>query len=132
MKLTKHDIKRIDGIARRVRLKFPCSAGACYYSSIVLMKALNHAGYFARMVHGTFYLDNPNIGKYNYDVDENQAKHATHYWVQIGAVIIDTTADQFVDEVDGEHIPKVVIGKAAALWRYEPKGDYKLSQFEQD
>jgi hypothetical protein len=120
MKLTKHDIKRIDGIARRVRLKFPCSAGACYYSSQTLLAALRNAGYSsARMLHGTFYLDNPDPSQYNYAVSDEQAHHAPHYWVQIGDIIIDTTAEQFEYEIEGGHIPKVVIGRAVDLWRYE-------------
>ena len=100
----------------------------CLPVSRHLAKVFIDNGYAAaNVVQGTFTIDHPDpLATEGWDIadfgyDEEMMKQASftplHYWVQINNIVIDITADQFNDELDGT-FPDVIVGEIGSLGRY--------------
>jgi len=72
----------------------------------------------ATVVMGTFQVDDPNFGEYSeWDVSDFKNEKAMekamyfplHYWVEVDKLIVDITASQFDNQLDGEEMPKVIV-----------------------
>jgi len=100
----------------------------CLDVSKELKQELINNGYDAVVVQGKFEIDYPNEQHYNeLDVDDFENEEymgkemytPLHYWVEVDGIIVDITADQFNDELNG-NMPSVVIGNYDDLVRYIP------------
>lgn len=106
-----------------------CLRALCLDASIILRDTLIKNGFAAIVVSGTFYIDKPDV---EYDKDEDivkdyknaqEASHnPLHYWVEVGGIIVDITADQFNWELNKEQMPEVTIGNYSKLIRYKKNG----------
>ncbi len=95
----------------------PCSGGMCLDASEILVERLKELGYDANVVEGRFEIDFPDPAEIDY-IGEEWAHTPTHYWVEIGGKILDVTADQYEDEVEGEVLPEIVFGTYEENLRY--------------
>jgi hypothetical protein len=67
---------------------------------------------------GTFTVDNPNPKIVpEEDFESGEAFTPAHYWVEIWNLLVDPTADQFADEVDGG-LPEIIIGPREEMDRH--------------
>lgn len=99
-------------IARQVRKKIlkdngGNSRGMCLDASHELQRKLTEAGFFCELCEGKFHLEEP---------EEKSVVH--HYWIALNGAILDVTADQFNDEMDGIQMAAIVYGN---IDRYEEK-----------
>lgn len=122
--------ERLVRIARSVRNELLRKEGdlcaQCLEVSKALSERLAQKGYRAKVIRGTFAIDNPNWEFYD-EWDPSDFKspeamefaiyHPLHYWVEAEGFLLDITADQFSDEVD-ERLPAVVVGRYRDLPRY--------------
>ena len=69
--------------------------GACLEASKMIARLLRRRGIDAKIVHGNF----------------KGAEDWPHWWVRVGDLLIDVTADQFTEE----ETESIVIGKASEL-----------------
>lgn len=107
-----------------------CLKATCLPSSRALKAELIKNGYEAMVVQGTFYVENPDpSATEGWDIndfkDEEEMEDATHnplhYWVEIIGkenTIVDITADQFNNEIEGETMGPITIGSHSSLGRY--------------
>jgi hypothetical protein len=136
---TTYDIKKIRQVAEALREEWFSDedsdgpTGMCLTASEELATRLRRIGYPARVVMGRLEIDFPNWEHYtewdpadfNSEEEMNEAMHTPlHYWVEIGDLIIDITADQFNDELDSDVLEPVMVGSYNddRLWRYLRKG----------
>ena len=122
-KLTEKDIAIIARIALSLNAEIIAREGSvqamCQPCAVELSKRLRKAGYKAYPVKGSFTLDNPDPEQYDEEAFETgEAFTPDHYWVEIGDLVVDPTAQQFSYEVD-EGIPSVIIGYYDDLDRHE-------------
>jgi hypothetical protein len=136
-------IMEIANLVRSSLVKKHCPAGEeqclralCLDASIILAKELRNNGFDARVVMGTFYLDNPDVlydddehfmgeDEIEYEDGEHASHNPLHYWVEVDNMIVDITADQFNYEVDGYEIPEIVFNSYSENTRYEKLSYYK-------
>ena len=123
----------IDHVAKIVRAHMvrcyddKCLRERCLPASRQLKKELILNGYDATVTQGAFTVDNPDpvaVGKMDTkgltEEDVEDAKyHPSHYWVEVGNLIIDITASQFNSELD-EPVKDIQIGTYDQLERYTP------------
>lgn len=109
----------IDGLAHRVKKRFPSSDGKCEYMAKELVKELSDRGIRANHVMGIFTLDEPGAWKYRSDEDEELDEYqVNHDWINVEGKILDISADQFRKYVYVD-IPDVVyISYSDPLFRY--------------
>jgi len=94
---------------------------ACLKAAEDLSTECARAGFFARVVKGTFWIDNPDPENYTeWDPDDfksqlamDRAMHEPlHYWVEVirnnRVLILDIAASQFNGELDGIIMPDIV------------------------
>ncbi len=131
-----NDVQNITQIASDVRKSLlqddeETLATLCLPVSRHLAKILIDHGYSsAHVVKGTFSVDNPDPSAYeDWDVNDfgegeegellmEEAKYTPlHYWVQIGNIVIDITADQFNDELEFP-VSEVIVDDINSLDRY--------------
>lgn len=123
----KAELHRLAGEVRRTLLhRWECMDAACLPASEALAERLFGQGYKPVIVKGTFAIDRPNPEFYDdWDPEDFESEeameeakyHPLHFWVEVGGLIVDITADQFQIEVD-ERIPEIVIGTYDELGRY--------------
>jgi hypothetical protein len=94
-----------------------CLRALCLEASRELRDEYLKNGINAIVVQGTFYVDNPNEN-FDEEYDDETYNNPLHYWVEINGEIIDITADQFNDELDGETMEGITIGGYSELTRY--------------
>lgn len=100
----------------RLRGRIP---GQCRLCAARLAVELRKIGYPAMIAKGTFTLDRPDPDA-DYPSEEHETGKVTHYWVEIGDLLIDATADQFSEEVD-EELPEIIIGPVEKMYRHRLK-----------
>lgn len=113
------------GIAERVKQKYKSSSGKCEFMAVELTKALKDAGIRAQHVMGNFHLDEPAAYKYMSPEEEESFDDCavSHDWVTVEGKILDISADQFNEYVEGEIPPIVFIDYTSPLHRhYEELG----------
>ena len=137
------DLKLIREIAGRVRAEMVSEdeppTARCLECARALVKELQRNKVRARVVSGTFAVDNPDPENYDEwnpndfdseDEMEDAKHHPLHYWAEIISrplLIVDISADQFNEELDDEieHMEPVVAGKYADLSRYRKKSVWR-------
>jgi hypothetical protein len=97
--------------------EFSCTTAVCLEASKALSEKLNEAGYNAKVVEGTFEIDFPD--QEYYDEEDEDMYIPKHFWVEVNNKLLDITADQFQDEVDGEELQEIAYGTYQDYPRYE-------------
>jgi|2_EtaG_2_1085320.scaffolds.fasta_scaffold01103_13 hypothetical protein len=94
----------------------------CLDCSRILKDELIKHGYNAVVVQGQFEIDEYDYTHYDeYDDDQDDEFYfPLHYWVEVDGTIVDLTATQFNDELNGEEMPAIVIGSYNDFPRYHP------------
>lgn len=104
-----------------------CLKEKCLKASRALKAQLLRAGYIATVTRGAFRVDRPDPeaikmmdaeGYASEELRKDDKKNPGHYWVEVEDLLIDITGDQFNNELEGEKIPKVNIGKRSSMSRY--------------
>jgi len=106
-----------------------CLRALCLDASVYLARQMVNNGFNAKVVIGTFYLDDPDVlyddnehfmgeEEVDYESGEEASHNPIHYWVEVDGIIVDITADQFNDEVEGYEIPEVVFEGYSENGRY--------------
>lgn len=93
--------------------------GGCLEASKYIANMIRDEGGKCRVVKGRFVLDDPDMEQYDSDIDPEAARFPFHWWVRVGTIIVDVTADQFSNEVD-EPIAPICIGEYADMSRWQP------------
>jgi hypothetical protein len=121
IKMPQDELQRIRHLAAQVRSEYCLDQdlpfndpdgvrAACLNVSARMSAILVAEGHTdARVVQGTLAIDDPNPKYYAEDFrdafgakNESDLYRPLHYWVQIGTLVIDITADQFNDELESE------------------------------
>lgn len=90
----------------------------CYEISLGLSHELKKHEIDSKVIKGYFYIDNPDESQYDDEIDESEMRLAPHFWVEVNNKILDITADQFQDEVEGERIDEITYGNYNDFDRY--------------
>jgi hypothetical protein len=107
--------------------------GMCLAASILLKRALSKMGYSSDVIAGTFYVDQPDpMASDEYEEDEVDGHNAVHYWVLASGIIVDVTASQFNDELDGYELPDVYVGSYEDCSNYSPVNVFSTSFLEEE
>jgi hypothetical protein len=93
--------------------------GGCLEASKYIANMIREDGGKCRVVRGRFVLDDPDMSQYDEDADPEDARFPFHWWVRVGTIIVDVTADQFANEVN-DHIDPICIGESADMSRWQP------------
>lgn len=144
------DLEQIEKIARAVRRQILRDKGGvsnqCYEASLKIYQKLGALGYQPRLIQGRVLIDAPSWDKIHaeytdedlvemasngYDGYRNVLTRPLHYWVEVDLdtedgeivpVIVDSTGNQFNDEIDTEELPEgkddVIIAPYEELPRY--------------
>jgi hypothetical protein len=96
--------------AQTLRQLFGCAYGECYHACILLVSLLKKAGFKAKIIKGTFLTDLPPdyLESLVTDEDREIGGKAIHFWVVCDGYLLDITADQFNDEIEGETMGEIV------------------------
>jgi len=97
-------LAEIMSAAQILRQLFGCAYGNCYSASVLLIALLKKSGLKAKIIKGTFQTDLPP----NWSEDQETGGKATHFWVVCNGYLLDVTADQFNDEIEGEQMPEII------------------------
>jgi len=97
-------LAEIMSAAQILRQLFGCAYGNCYSASVLLIALLKKSGLKAKIIKGTFQTDLPP----NWSEDQETGGKATHFWVVCNGYLLDITADQFNDEIEGEPMEGIV------------------------
>lgn len=90
----------------------------CYEISLELSNELKKHSIDSKVIKGSFYIDTPDESQYEDDIDEDEMRLAPHFWVEVNNKILDITADQFQDEVEGERLAEITYGDYDDFYRY--------------
>jgi len=103
----------------RALLKIP-SNDLCCPASVVLAEFLRKEGFNPKIIKGFFSVDFATGDLECFE--EEQGGDARHYWIVCAGYLVDITADQFNDEIEGyEKMPPVLcVPLDNAPWRYLP------------
>ena len=92
----------------------------CFDATAELGTLLNRRGLYPLRVKGTFLLDDPDPEVTPEDAFESGAAYRPiHYWIEVGGLVVDVSADQFNQEIS-HPLPEVVMGTYKSLARYSP------------
>jgi hypothetical protein len=94
------------------------SAGMCNVASSYLYATLTDAGYEPQLVQGFIRCDrrDPDAPAFL-----GNMLGAVHYWVVVGGLVVDVTADQFNRRLDGDTFEAVLIASPDELTRHIPQ-----------
>ena len=107
----------------------------CHECSKELAEELKKNGFTPYLVRGELVIDNPDESFYedwdvtdfgNEDEMENAKHQVLHYWLEVDGLIVDLTADQFNNEMEGDEMPPVVVGTYDEWPRYIKKDQKQL------
>lgn len=96
-------------IAERINIKYPDAFGRCSLMTKELVEELKKYGVPVKHVLGQFQLDEPTASKYTQADDEEPVDEylVDHDWATVEGKILDVSARQFREDVNGQ-IPDVV------------------------
>jgi len=86
----------------------------CHPISILVFRCLKHMGLKPKLIKGYFQTDLPS----EHDDENDFNGEALHYWVELDGHIIDLTACQFNDEIEGERMPEIIFCNKKSYPRY--------------
>lgn len=101
-----------------LKLCFGDGDALCLPVSILVFRRLQRMGLKPKLIRGFFQTDLPS----EYD-DEDEANEFTigkalHYWVELDEHVVDLTAGQFNDEIEGEKMPEIIFWRKKSYPRY--------------
>lgn len=95
---------KIMSAAQILRQLFGCAYGNCYSASVLLIALLKKSGLKANLIKGEFFTDCASEGA----EDDDDSGDVLHFWVVCEGYLLDITADQFNDEIEGEQMPEII------------------------